>query len=148
MSSWLWVVAIASGGVWFALKRENKLNKITIVRWINFVLFTLAMLSLLFAPWGSLGNIAEFLAWVVGSFLSLFGEVATGLAIAFFVVALVMTGIDLLGRKKDKVARFGVVIIPVLALVIGGPLGSAIENGVGSVGTGSASLVHSLSNGK
>ena len=100
--------------------------KATLLRLCNFTLFVLGTLSLWLAPMGSWGNIASLLAWLFGKVLGWVGAhwfaglPASGLAFALSIPLLGAIGLDLWGRKPDKVARFGLLVLVPMCLVAGG----------------------------
>lgn len=144
---WLWLGVIVFGGVWFTLNREmggrggkggrgkgggGEGAKGKILRWVNFALFVLAALSLWLAPMGSWGNIAAIIArafravlgWVGTHWMG--GLAASNLAFALSIPLIVAIGLDLWGRKPDKIARFGLLVLVPMCLVAGGALGGLV----------------------
>lgn len=141
---WLWAVAIASGGLWFALNREKKLSKTTFGRISNFALYAVFGTALLYAPWGSWGTLVEGLGGLVGKVLSQ-TSVGKGLSTVLLLVAMAITAVDLAGRKKDKFARVGIVLMAILAASADGWLCHTVEKGFLGVNTATVALVQGLS---
>lgn len=152
---WLWLSALAFGGIWGVLHREMKKSGGgggrgggegvggKIKRWINFSLFILWTMSLLLAPQGEWGNFAAIIArafravlgWICRMWLP--GIAVSDIAFVMALILIVAIGIDLWGRKPDKVARFGLIALVPLCLLAGGGLGGAvIELTTSLTGTG------------
>lgn len=165
---WLWLVAVSFIGMWIVLNRETKGIrgkrrgkhggdevsggiKHLIMRLINFALFTVGTLSLWLAPMGSWGNIAAIIARVFRAVLGWFGvhlfagAPASTMAFALSLPLMLAIAIDLWGRRPDKVARFGLLVLVPLCLVAGGPLAGAVIDITTSMTSTSAAVLQNLS---
>lgn len=168
-SGWLWLVAILSYGLWWAVnsKRGGKtagkrgtsgkngsggngdkesggeLAK----RLGNFALWTITIISVLHGPilWTTtyLAQIgANIAAWIVGLLQM---EVPVGaIAEVILWILVVAAGMDLKGKKVDYVARTFIVAAPVLAILSTGPVGNAVENGLNHMNSGTVQVVQNL----
>lgn len=167
---WLWLVAVSFLGCWWVLNRETRGirgarrgkhgrggdevsggAKHLIMRLVNFALFTIGSLSLWLAPMGSWGNIAAIIARLFRAILGWFGvhlfagAPASVMAFALSLPLILAILIDLWGRKPDKVARFGLLVLVPMCLVAGGPLAEAVIHLTTSLTATSATVLQNLS---
>lgn len=159
---WLWLCVIAFGGIWGVLQYEMSGGKGKgggkggggghgkFKRWINFALFTLWTMSLLLAPMGSWGNLAAIMArgfgaifgWICGNWMP--GVSASDLAFVLSLPVIVGILIDLWGRRPDRFARFGLILLVPLCLLAGGVLGNAVIDLTTSLTGTSAEVLQNL----
>lgn len=167
MSAWLWLVAFAAAGLWWAVNREGggkssgfasgaghgksggksggKGGGGTFKRLLNFALWCIAIVALFHAPMFDT-YIAEIMAFIITKAMGLIGIGVPAGAIAEIAlwILLIAAGIDLKGARVDLVARAFIVAAPALALVSTGPLGDGVETALAQLNGGSVQVVQDL----
>lgn len=136
-------VAIAAGGLYVVLGRKLTGNwgaKAWFLRPLMLLICAASLANTVIGVWG-----ARLFAGVLGWAGGLFGASAALLAGVVGLLLLVGTALDLKDKRPDGIAKTGLVLLPILAMVASGPLavqGSGLFDSIAQAGaTGLGTMI-------